>query len=305
MAGYKLIKRLEVIIHLLEHYPNISKMTLINRLEKDYDIATTSRTTERDFNALATEFGIELLYNKAENGYRIDSSDQERIQSFFKFVELVHLGELFKESLQDFDLLRETVALEDSSKFKNIKLIKPLLLAIKQQKMVHFVHENYSKNTYKDYEISPLQIREYLNRWYVVGVPKGGSHIRTFGLDRMNGLKITEVAVINTKDFEPQLDKFINVVGLNYDAVENPEYIHLAVSRNQYKYLASLPLHHSQEKLKETTGNRIEIRFYLIPNYELKMQILKMGPEIEVLKPTWLRNEIKTMLQESLKQYTR
>ena len=85
----------------------------------------------------------------------------------------MHLGELFKEGLEDFDLLRERVAIEDSSRFKGIQLIKPMLLAIKQQKYIQFVHENYLKKTHKNYEIVPLQIREYLNRWYVIGVPPG------------------------------------------------------------------------------------------------------------------------------------
>lgn len=122
----------------------------------------------------------------------------------------MHLGELFKEGLEDFDLLRERVAIEDSSRFKGIQLIKPMLLAIKQQKYIQFVHENYLKKTHKNYEIVPLQIREYLNRWYVIGVPRGENHIRTFGLDRMNGLKITAEKEMNTRDYEVQLDKFIH-----------------------------------------------------------------------------------------------
>ncbi len=101
MAGYKLLKRLEVIIHLLQNYPNASKKTLVERLEQDYDIITTNRTMERDFKALETEFGIGLQYQPTKKGYILDRKDEKRIQSFFKFVELVHLGELFKESLED------------------------------------------------------------------------------------------------------------------------------------------------------------------------------------------------------------
>lgn len=141
MAGYKLLKRLDVIIHLVETYPNISKSELIQRLADDYEIITTKRTMERDFKALSLDFGIELTYCTNHKGYTLNNDDKNRIQSFVKYVELVHVGELFKQGLNDFDVLRQTIALEDSSKFKKIHLIKPLLLAVKQSKSVSLTYE--------------------------------------------------------------------------------------------------------------------------------------------------------------------
>lgn len=303
MAGYKLLKRLEIIIHLLDAFPYASKENLRNRLFYDYEIQLTNRTLERDFKALETDFGIGLHYDAQKRGYILDNRDKERVQSFFKYVELVHLGELFKESLEDFELLREKVVLEDSAKFKGIQHIKALLLAIKQRKAIGFVYENYTRKTFKVYEIFPLQIREYANRWYIIGVPVGENHIRTFGLDRINELKTVEVLGIKIEDFELQLNKFQSIVGLNYNAAEKVEYVLLAVTLQQNKYLHSLPLHHSQHLEQERADGRVELSYYLIPNYELKMQLLKMGPEIEVLQPAWLREEIKTSLQLNLKQY--
>ena len=303
MAGYKLLKRLEIIIHLLDAFPHASKENLMNRLSNDYDIQLTNRTLERDFKALETDFGIGLHYDAQKNGYILDHRDRERVQSFFKYVELVHLGELFKENLQDFELLREKVILEDSVQFKGIQHIKPLLLAIKQRKTIGFVYENYTRETLKNYEICPLQIREYANRWYVIGVPLGSDHIRTFGLDRINELSSKELISIKVEDFELQLNKFHSIVGLNYNEAEKVECVLLAVTPKQYKYLHSLPLHHSQHLEKERTDGRLELTYYVIPNYELKMQLLKMGPKIEVLQPSWLREEIKTSLQLALKQY--
>lgn len=304
MAGYKLIKRLEVIIHLLNDYPYLSKSEILQRLQADHDITTTNRTLERDFQALQTEFGIGLEYNAAKNGYVLEKGNWERAQALFKFVELVHLGELFKESLNDFNLLKETVVLDDSAKFKGIQLIQPLLLSIKTGKKVSFIHENYLNKTRKAYEISPLQIREYLNRWYVVGVPKGENHIKTFGLDRIINLTIVEKSKLNSKIYENQLEKFNRIVGLNYDAAEHPEIISIAVSNKQYKYLESLPLHHSQQLEGPLPGKRQEVSLFIIPNYEFKMQVLRLGDQVEVISPKWLRQEIKNTLTNTLKNYT-
>lgn len=303
MAGYKLLKRLDVILHLVETYPYISKSELIQRLADDYNIVTTKRTIERDFRALSLDFGIELTYCTTRNGYKLSQKDEHRIQSFLRYVELVHVGELFKQGLNDFDVLRQTIALEDSSKFKGIHLIKPLLLAVKQSQSVNFIYENYSRETHHNYKITPLQIREYQNRWYVIGVPEGETHIRTFGLDRISDLELSEYSTIKISEFETQLDKFNNVVGLNYNATEKKEFIRIAVTEKQYKYLRSLPLHQSQTLEKELDDQRLEVSFYLKPNFEFKMHILKMGSRVEVLSPDWLREEIKTELQNSLKQY--
>lgn len=303
MAGYKLLRRLEVIIQILDAFPYTSKEKLRSRLEEDYEIVLTNRTLERDFKALETDFNIGLHYDAHKKGYVLDHRDKERIQSFFKYVELVHLGELFKESLEDFELLREKVVLEDSAKFKGIKHIKPLLLAIKQEKAIGFVYENYTKKTFTEYKICPLQIREYANRWYIIGVSLEEDHIRTFGLDRIHKLQTLEVMQVKTTAYEAQLKKFYSVVGLNYNAAEKVEYVLLSVTLQQYKYLKSLPLHHSQQLERENSDGRVELSLYVIPNYELTMQLLKMGPEIEVLQPLWLREEIKNKLQLALNLY--
>lgn len=118
MARYQLMRRLEIIVQLLTHYPACSKKKLMRRLREDYELPITARTLERDFKALNSDFGIELIYDREQNGYHLQRQDQERAAAFLKFLSLVHLGELFKKGLQDFDDLQEVVALEDNSRFR-------------------------------------------------------------------------------------------------------------------------------------------------------------------------------------------
>ena len=305
MAGYKLLKRLEVIIDIIQRTPNISKAGIIDRLLEYHDIETTTRTLERDFKALADEFGIEVHYHKNTNGYEIDTENQERIQSLLKFIELVHVGELFKEGLDDFELLKDKIDIEDSSKFRGIQHIKTILLAIKKNKDIGFIHENYYEETEKPYTITPLKLKEYLNRWYVIGVPKGYDEIRTFGLDRIENLKLGGTSKTNKSKFDNQLDQFHHVVGLNYTEAKKAEKVVLKVNTKQIKYLDSLPLHHSQQievKKGETHGL---VTYHLIPNYEFKIQILKMANMVEVKEPAWLRETIVKMIEKTLNNYNK
>lgn len=303
MAGYKPLRRLEIIISILQQQPGISKALILDRLRNRYDIITSERTLERDFKALNDEFGIDVKYAKETNGYSLDTENQERVQSLLKFIELIHIGELFKEGLDDFDLLKDKIELEDSSKFKGIAHLKDILLAIKKNRQIQFTHENYWKETEKEYIISPLLLKEYLNRWYVVGVPLGGYEIRTFGIDRMKNFKIGKVSKVKKKNYEKQLDQFVNIIGLNYTAHPKVEKITLKVYSKQIKYLSSLPLHHSQ-KIKIDDGAEYGlVTYHLIPNYEFEIEILKMNSMVEVLEPAWFRKRIKNMIASMLSNY--
>lgn len=303
MAGYKLLKRLEILIDILQHRPRISKADILDRLQDRYDVVTSERTLERDFKALTSEFGIDVSYSKESNGYSIDTENQERVQSLLKFIELIHIGELFRDGLDDFELLKEKIELEDSSKFKGIGYLKDVLLAIKKNKQIHFTHENYWKKTEKEYTITPLLLKEYLNRWYVVGVPLDGDKIRTFGIDRMENFKMGKVSKIKRKNYEVQLDQFVNIIGLNYTAHDKVEKISLRVYGKQIKYLESLPLHHSQKiEIRENEEFGV-VTYNLIPNYEFEIEILKMNSMVEVLEPVWFRDKIVGMIREMLGNY--
>ncbi|WP_310991481.1 helix-turn-helix transcriptional regulator [Aequorivita marina] len=303
MAGYKLLRRIEILIDILLNKPGISKSKLLEILAERHDIIIAERTIERDFQALSNEFRIDVNYSKETNGYSLDTENLERVQQLLKFIELIHIGELFKEGLNDFELLKDKIELEDASKFKGIENLKDILIAIKKRRKIHFTHENYWHKTEKKYTITPLQLKEYLNRWYVVGVPEGYDEIRTFGIDRMENFKIGKVSKVKRKNFEAQLDQFINVVGLNYSAHDKVEKVQLNVNAKQIKYLESLPLHHSQ-KIEITEDAEFGlVTYYLIPNYEFKVEVLKMNAMVEVLEPKWLRDEIVRMIKEMLGKY--
>lgn len=303
-------KRLNTMLHLLERKPYLSKQDILNYFEDIYDTFLSARTLERDFQTLEIDYHIAIKYDHTKKGYHLMTEDNDQITSFLTFAGRVYLAELFRKGLKDFQDLQKSIKLEDHSAFEGLEMVEPILMAIQQKLKVDFLHENYIKETVKKYRIAPLQIREYQGRWYVIGVPisndksvNANVHIKSFGLARISGLKIIENFSFDTQIFDGQLKKFEQIIGLNYDEAEGREIIEIAVTKTQYKYLKSLPLHESQYKNKEMKDGRIKISLHLIPNFELKMKLLKLGAQIEVLSPDYLREEIKISLTQSLKQY--
>jgi predicted DNA-binding transcriptional regulator YafY len=116
-------------------------------------------------------------------------------------------------------------------------------------------------------------------------------------------LKTLGAAKTGLDNYQDQLNKFDRIIGLNYNAAEKREYIEIAVSPKQYKYLKSLPIHPSQGFEEELKDGWLKISLHLIPNYELKMQLLKLGDQIKILRPKNLQQEIKNTLSQTLKLY--
>ncbi|HLS11126.1 MAG TPA: WYL domain-containing protein [Flavobacteriaceae bacterium] len=300
--NYTMLRRLELLIDLLRYRPGLNKDEIIE-LFKQQERELTERTLERALSVLRGEFQIYVDYNRAKKGYFLSTENQERIQNLLKFFELIHLGELIKQGLEDFDTIRDKIELEDSSNLKGIGQLKDILLAIKKKKRIHFTHENYIEGTRREYTITPLLLKEHANRWYVVGVPQNGKIILTFGIDRMRELKVGKISKVKRKDFEAQLDQFINIIGLNYKEHDKVEKIVLKVTSKQIKYLDSLPLHHSQNIEIEEGAKYGLVTYYLIPNYEFEMEILKLKSKAEVLEPAWFRDKIKDIITDMLANY--
>jgi len=281
-----------------KNYPN--KNEIIGHLI-DRDNSISGRTLERYFARIRADLGLEIEYNHQEKGYFINEEKSVKVESFFKFLEIIQVADIFSNSLMNSNTILEYVSFDDSKNFKGIENLKDILIAIKEHKEISFLHENYEQKSKKEYTITPLILKEYLNRWYVVGATRN-NEIRTFGIDRISDIEINKLSNKKRQDYEKRLSKFNHTVGLTYGEGE-PEKVSLLVDELHVKYMRSLPLHPSQVIHPKNKDNKHQVDFDVYVNYEFKTQILKIGSEVEVLSPMHLRDEIVKILKVSLKNY--
>jgi len=301
MASHVIPRRIQYIIQFIYDYNYPSKSEIIRFLEEK-DFKVSARTLERDIERIRSDYGLEIVYSKANSGYFIDKSKSVKVESFFKFLEIVTVADILSESLKDSNKILDYVSFDDSKNFKGIANLKEILIAIRQKRKLHFAHENFWRDTLKKYEITPLLLKEYENRWYVIGVPEEMDEIRTFGIDRITELSLGTLSNLKRSQFKSQLKNFDNIIGLDFNK-SKPADIRLLVDRIHIKYMKSLPLHHSQNIHTENEKGQSFVDFHLIPNYEFITQVLKIGNEVEVIYPEEFRNEIKNILTDSLKKY--
>jgi len=258
------------------------------------------RTIQRDIEQIRFEFGIEIKYERDKNGYYIDYENSLNTESFFRFLEIVNTAELLTESLLESKDSLKHISFDTGGGLKGIENLRPLLKAIKDNRKISFTHFNFHTEKSRKYTLKPYLLKEYQNRWYVVGIIGGISEFRTFGIDRIENLEIKTETFKPDKKLNP-IGMFNKTIGLVYS--ENTiQTIVLSFTPTQGKYIKTLPLHPTQEILIDDE-NECRISLEIIPNYELTQQILKYGTSIKVIEPQWLADEIKEILKRTIEKY--
>ena len=137
--------------------------------------------------------------------------------------------------------------------------------------------------------------------WYLFAFVDKLESFRTFGLDRIRNLVITDDVFQREPALEETAKRFDDVYGLVYEPDNNPtapiEEVKLRVSSSMLPYLRSLPIHRSQVIEEDV------ITLHQIINPELKNRIMSYGEHIEVLSPVSLRESIKDRIQKMLSNY--
>lgn len=307
MSSFPMLRRQHRLYRLLSANDGMSKDSIIASLkEEGFEVA--NRTLEKDFEIIRSEYGIELKYDKRLNGYFIDEEESNRNESFIRFMEMVNLAQIFHENLIQNKKLFEFISFDDSTRFRGVENLQEILRAISHEREIHFKHWNFEKGRDTFYKIFPLLLKEYENRWYALGKEIGGKErTLTFGVDRIHDLKVGDFFSFDKSLVREDIQRFDNIVGIGIEPGDPKEKLDvlLLVDAMHVNYLESLPLHISQRIGKDLGNGKMRVTYNLIPNYEFKTQILKMGDYAEVVEPAFLRNEIIQMLQNTLQNYNR
>ena len=172
--------------------------------------------------------------------------------------------------------------------------VNPLMQAILAKEVLRLSYKKYNSEENKSYIFHPYFLKEYHNRWYILGWFEEGRYIKTFALDRITGFETAPgIDYIDTHKPDPDT-YFRNTIGITLN-IAGPEIIILKFSGSQLPYIRSQPFHQSQEIVGETADS-LTIQLKLTLNYELESKILSYGDEVEVMEPPSLKHKIFTRI---------
>ncbi len=263
------------------------------------EILVSERTIERDIEQIRRNFGIEVNYDPQNRGYFIDEEMSPNLHSFIRFLEIANTTQLFLSGINQTKDFMEDIEFDLLGGLMGTENLGPLLEAIKKQITIKFSHFNYSTEKKTEVVFNPYFLKEYLGRWYVIGM-RNDNKTRTYGIDRISNLELTTdtFTKINNNKIK---ENFSNIIGVVYSYNEQQEVI-LSFTPQQGRYVKSLPWHHSQKVLIDNE-EELRISLFVVPNYELLQKILMNGADVVVMEPEWLRDEIKEKITNALKRY--
>jgi predicted DNA-binding transcriptional regulator YafY len=175
-----------------------------------------------------------------------------------------------------------------------------MVYAIDNRLKCEIEYQPYDREDISKRQILPLLLKEYRNRWYLLSFRLDSSRIRTYALDRIKRFSKTDEVLEEIKEFD-SAKYFNHSFGITTPNTK-VETIVLKFSKDQIPYIKSLPVHKTQQVLKETKQS-ITISISVILSYEVYEFILSKSPDVKVLSPSSLAREIAEKLNKSASQY--
>lgn len=190
---------------------------------------------------------------------------------------------------------KSVIGFEQNNQLIGLKFLTPLFNAIINRQVVHIKYKDYKEKVHS-WDIHPYYLKQYNNRWFLLGLNEKRQIITNVALDRIESISSSSIKYKNNYDIDFEL-YFNDIVGVTIPEDENSkvETVLLKFSPKRFPYVKSKPLHRSQLTINEEERIvSIDIR----PNWELETLLLSFGPDVEVLSPVSLRDRIKEKIQK-------
>lgn len=179
------------------------------------------------------------------------------------------------------------VSFQSNPDLKGLSHFGKLLQAIISKRVLRMRYTPFGKDTIT-VKIHPYHLKQYNDRWYLIGFVEGYHTYGHYPLDRIEDFE--EIAV---KYQEPEEDfegYFDDVVGVTVPEGDSEDII-IKVYKESMGYIKTKPIHLSQRYMEEHEDHAV-ILINVKPNYELDSKILSLGPTVEILAPESYRNHI-------------
>jgi predicted DNA-binding transcriptional regulator YafY len=271
-------------------------------------------TIEKDMYAMKMEHDAPIKYSKLEKGYfyedkdftlndiPLTDNDMEAISFAAHTLMQFKDVDLFRQFGSAIDKIVDHLAVsqdQDSQQFVQFEAtiadggneyLTSILEAIKLKRLIQFEYASFVTGELKLRKVTPLLLKQYRNRWYLISFDDSKNDYITYALDRIEGLEILKETVSQPIDFDPD-NYFKHAVGITSGNTA-PTDVRLKVSLVAAKYLDSLPIHASQ---KVVEMNQDHVIFCLKVNIseELIREIMSYGGDIAVIEPLELKEEVQ------------
>ena len=318
------------------HFYDIHELTeKCNKKLHDADLPeVTRRCIEKDINALENSPFCAEIERFNYDGKRCVKYANPSFSIFHKELtneERNLIAEMFNtigqfeglENFEWFDRLKAALKLEERPKIisfsnnpdlQNSNLLGTIFDCISNKVVVELTYHTFNDETQRKVVFYPYLLKQYNDRWYVLGAVEPDKFVCNFALDR-----IDEVKHLPEKTYcecsQDLSGRFEDIVGVTLEKDKKVEHIIFWVSEKSYNYVVTKPIHGSQKtyknekeaKLREQYPNLEGGKFFsidCIPNYELIRELSSYGCDMVVIEPNSITQEILKRIHCMINAYS-
>jgi predicted DNA-binding transcriptional regulator YafY len=171
--------------------------------------------------------------------------------------------------------------------------------AVMKRRRLRIRHYNRMEDRRTEREISPQRLVHYRDNWYVDAYCHLREDLRSFSVDA-----IEEAALLDAKAKDvpkAELDAFLKS-GYGIFSGRNVSWAKLRFSPKAARWVSTQTWHGKQRAGFEKDGSYI-LEVPYADDRELLMDVLKFGPDAEVLAPPALRERAAALLEEAARRY--
>jgi len=242
-----------------------------------------------------------------ENDMNVLFESVEMLKQFKDFSLFSELGGIIQR-LEDKIYTEKThqpaiIHLDKNEQLKGLEHLDVLYQGILKQLCLRITYQSFNARVPMTIIFHPFILKQFNNRWFLVGKEEGKSQIFTLALDRIVTIDYDlSTSYLNDGfDGDAHYKNTYGVTVLNDDFLQD---VVLKIDKQNAPYVITKPFHLSQKTLEVAEDGSVFIQLCVHLNMEFDRLILGFGDSIEVIKPRILRNRIKKKLGWALEQYS-
>lgn len=269
-----------------------------SRWEDRFDSSYSRRTFNNHREAVESVFGITIECNRSTNKYFIDYSedvaDENAAMAWlintFTVNNILSLG---KERLSG------RVSVEDIP--SGHTHLASIMEAMTENSELVMDYRKYTSDSAETLHLKPYAVKEYAKRWYLIAYCLERQDLRVYGLDRILKLEPSGKKFRMPKNFD--VDELFSTSFGIYLPGDKARSITFRVPQSDAPFFRDLPLHKSQQEIKEEDG-KVTFSIFVCPDRNLIMEFCKFGSKMEVLSPIDVRKMVAEELRKAAENYT-
>ncbi|HEX9208832.1 MAG TPA: WYL domain-containing protein [Steroidobacteraceae bacterium] len=295
------------------------------------ELEVSKATFKRDLEYLRDRMRAPIVYDRDEEAYRFDSGVADRelwelpglwftaaeLQALLTMDRLLGnlepgvLGELvgplrkrLKELLESGHHTAEDIAqririLAIGSRQVEPAHFRALSTALLSRRRLRIRHLRRQSGEVLEREVSPQRLVHYRDNWYLDAWCHKRQALRTFGVDAIESAVVTDKAAREVA--EEALERhFASGYGI-FAGGETQDAV-LLFGAERARWVARETWHPQQDGKLQLDGTYL-LRFPYAQEPELVMDILKYGPDVQVLAPASLREAVASQLRAAAALY--